>query len=112
MTLHRHARLLTNNTHPLGLLQDKKSRTDPFEWSFDLYYEKHYDDFPTLDIRFLGKGDLGWEETLQGCVWLSQTNSQMAGRVSCHYPGAAVECRSEMVLPLIQTVSSKRKACV
>jgi hypothetical protein len=107
ITLHKLARFLMDETYPLKFLQEKKSRTDPFEWCVgDLPDQNNYDDSPKLDIRHLCKDDVRWEESLQAIVWLLQTNSLMAGSICDFYPGAAVDCRSELVLPLIQTVSS------
>jgi hypothetical protein len=107
ITLHQHARFLTTDRHLIGFLQDKKSRTAPFDWCVgDLPDQNNYHDSPKLDIGHLRKDDTGWEETLQGLIWLLQTNSLMAGAICDFYPGAAVDCRSEMVLPLIQTVSA------
>jgi hypothetical protein len=105
LILHRHARFVTNNAYTLSFLQDKQSRLDPFEWTFDFPDPNSYEDSPVLDISHLRKDDVGCAETLQGCVWLLQTNTLMA--TEDFYPGAAVKCRSEMVLPLMKTVSSR-----
>ncbi|KAJ9093846.1 hypothetical protein QFC21_006217 [Naganishia friedmannii] len=108
IALHKHARYITNDIYPLEFLQHKKSRTDPFEWEFEAQDEHGYDISPKLDLRLLNKEDQAWDETLQGVIWLLQTNSLMAGVLDDHRPGAEVDCRSEMVMPLVQTYATQK----
>lgn len=100
MTLHNQARFLEDDNHPIEVYKGKDNETIPFEWRFDepVAYINSYNNSSTMNFRHLNIQDAGWEETLQRCVWLMQINGNCS-------PGAAVSCRSEMVLPLIQTVS-------
>jgi hypothetical protein len=100
MTLHKNARFVTNDLHSLESLQHKESDTEPFEWAFILPNINSYKNTPKLDVSHLTKDTVGIQETLQGCVWLLQTNSLSID----HALGAAVTCRAEMILPLLYTV--------
>lgn len=104
ITLHQHARLLTSHKYPLKFLQDKQSKIHPFEWSHEAYDEHGFDISLKLDIRHLKTEDERWIATMQGCIWLLHTNSEMAELTVENRPGAEVNCRSEIVLPLVQTV--------
>jgi hypothetical protein len=99
ITIHEGGRFLTNDKYPVESLQDKHSQTDPFQWTVERFNTNCWKEtYPILDIRHLPKDDAGWVETLQGCMWLMQTNDRWR-------PGAAVRCRSDMVVPLLRTVS-------
>jgi hypothetical protein len=106
ITIYKDARFLTNDQYLIEFLQRKKTRTNPFDWSFSVIGPNDYENSPKLDVTRLSKDNDGWEETLQGCIWLSQTNIMMAVSTDEYFPGLAVACRSDMVLPLVQTVSS------
>jgi hypothetical protein len=107
LTLHKDARFSTNEAYPLEFLQDSESPTEPSEWSFDMPEDNSFELSPEVDIRHLSKDDTGYQETLQGVVWLLHVDRCLRWLRRHRYPGADVRCRSEMVLPLLQTVSWK-----
>lgn len=96
LTLHKHARLVINDQFPLSSLL-KPIRQG---WSVDTFRDcqDNYFSVPRLDIRHLGKCET-LNETLQSCAWLLQQSSPR-----CH-TAAKVHCRSEVVMPLLETVS-------
>jgi hypothetical protein len=105
MTLHPHARLLPNDVYPLFSLPHGQNEPNALEWHFDEPHGPSYNDCGTLEIRHLSQRDAGWEDTLEGCVWLVRFDAFCL-------PGAEVQCRAEMVLPLMKTVSFESRICL
>lgn len=93
MTLHKNARLVTNDEFPLASLL-KPVRGSWSIWS-DLCFA------PRLDLRHLTGDDEGLNVTLQGCAWLLQGEKRRYWRDAV----AKVDCRLEMLRPLLDTVS-------
>jgi hypothetical protein len=98
LSLHEHARFLLEDLRSVQLLENKENQTSPFEWPIREASVNSYHDSFCLEIRYLDRQVARWMETLQGCMWLIHAGNCWGN------PGAEVICRSEMVMPLIQTV--------
>lgn len=102
LTLHKHARLITNDKFPLASLLKPIIggwRISPWREVDDEYLYA-----PRLDIRHLTQDSVALSETLQGCAWLLQGEIEEGCKKDTV---AEVDCRLEVVQPLLQTVSPR-----
>jgi hypothetical protein len=98
LTLHKYARLITNERFPSASL------STPMEggWKILPNRDEDYIFVPRLDIRHLTAKDAQLNQTLRGCTWLVQGPLYTRFRTDSI---AEVDCRLEVILPLLETVS-------